>query len=703
MINNTYGIAVVCIPSDRLITDENGEQFYECLTQDELQKITQEKDKDLLKTYLFNALSMMDSTISTIATSIEKGLPIQVKILFTIKDAIKGSVLNMDNEELSATEKIVLGGVTIGIGIILIVTLPKSIIGVIVSLIISYLITWLLNKIYIYLRDNSVEQIWQDIKNLANAAMKNIMTLIESDTRRLEERKESLVDKVADEILQLQDVSKKAFKENMSSEDYDNLITLLCEIDSNHFDIHRYLECSACISYALESTNNKEFEEIYAPLHSAQNAIKLSFEAQCLNHKNEPLANKEIYAFSNDINHFVDRATSDENGIARFENILVKDNYSNSQVYFVLKQLGLDEEQREYHLNISPRITINPKSKQSGNIQTKQLNFNKHIPSHIANNDSIKPNIKVTSITNTESNSPNNNLDSITLKANYALKDSAKKYIKNDEKTYLNDSIQQHKHKTKWGYIVFNKDEDINQTLNKLNQSQPLIYSKRFKTLENIKGEVVTIPYKQEWDNKQVRFFAYLWRAHKDVGVDMEFEEQIPPNVIRIECEDGSDEFIEIVLPEENPQKQNLFEKALDVADIVGNIPLTQAKIFKLPKGVKYAYNGIKHLYKAKSLTRKEVLKIVDRLPKGGAKGKSDRIRLVKGKQELDELWEKLTQNAKELPNGADKLHNKPIYRRQLDDGVNINYRIDSKTGGEIIEIHNKNPYINKTIHIKGG
>lgn len=28
-MSETYGIAVVCVPSDRLITDENGEQFYE--------------------------------------------------------------------------------------------------------------------------------------------------------------------------------------------------------------------------------------------------------------------------------------------------------------------------------------------------------------------------------------------------------------------------------------------------------------------------------------------------------------------------------------------------------------------------------------------------------------------------------------------------------------------------------------------------
>lgn len=96
---------ITCVASDRLITDENGEQFYECMTQEELERIAREKDKETLKTYLFNALSMMDSTISTIATSIEKGLPIQVKILFTIKDSLKGSVLNMDNEDLSVDKE----------------------------------------------------------------------------------------------------------------------------------------------------------------------------------------------------------------------------------------------------------------------------------------------------------------------------------------------------------------------------------------------------------------------------------------------------------------------------------------------------------------------------------------------------------------------------------------------------------------------
>ena len=74
---------ITCVASDRLITDENGEQFYECMTQEELERIAKEKDKDTLKTYLFNAL----------------------KILFTIKDSIKGSVLNMDNQDLSVDKE----------------------------------------------------------------------------------------------------------------------------------------------------------------------------------------------------------------------------------------------------------------------------------------------------------------------------------------------------------------------------------------------------------------------------------------------------------------------------------------------------------------------------------------------------------------------------------------------------------------------
>ena len=66
-------------------------------------------------------------------------------------------------------------------------------------------------------------------------------------------------------------------------------------------------------------------------------------------------------------------------------------------------------------------------------------------------------------------------------------------------------------------------------------------------------------------------------------------------------------------------------------------------------------------------------------------------------------MWEKLTKNAKELEAQIDKRHGKPIYRRQLDDGTNINYRVDSKTGGETIDINSRNPKVNVKIHIDKG
>lgn len=116
------------------------------------------------------------------------------------------------------------------------------------------------------------------------------------------------------------------------------------------------------------------------------------------------------------------------------------------------------------------------------------------------------------------------NLETITLKAHYSLKDSHKQYIQGDKQSYLTQSIQRHKHKTKWGYIVFDKDENIEEALNDLNKTKPLIKSARFKELEGITGEIISIPFEKEWEDKQVRFFAYLWRVDKDVGVDVEKE-----------------------------------------------------------------------------------------------------------------------------------------------------------------------------------
>ena len=50
-------------------------------------------------------------------------------------------------------------------------------------------------------------------------------------------------------------------------------------------------------------------------------------------------------------------------------------------------------------------------------------------------------------------------------------------------------------------------------------------------------------------------------------------------------------------------------------------------------------------------------------------------------------MWEKLTKNAKELEAQINKRTENQFTEEQLDDGTNINYKVDSKTGGEIYMI----------------
>lgn len=223
---NTYSISITCIPSDRLITDEYGEQFFECMSEEELERIQKENNKDSLKTYLFNTLSSMDSTISTIIADIERATPSSIKIIFTIKDSSKGSILNISNEELSTTETIVLGNITIGIGIASIVIIPKliasAILVFIADLIISYITAWLLTEVYLSLRNKSIE-LWQDLKKTSNQAIQNIMSVIETDERSLQERKEEITERAANKILNSTHQSK------MTQKEYEECIAYLCE------------------------------------------------------------------------------------------------------------------------------------------------------------------------------------------------------------------------------------------------------------------------------------------------------------------------------------------------------------------------------------------------------------------------------------------------------------------------------------------
>lgn len=322
----------------------------------------------------------------------------------------------------------------------------------------------------------------------------------------------------------------------LESKDYQSLIELLLNKNSNALDIDTLLHTFPnYLAYPTHSYSTKDSTNSSLALSTPKDALPIHIKAQCFNHKKEVLSNREIYVYSPNFYSFVDRAKSDENGFIEFHNAYVSSKMTNSDLYFVLNRYGLDEEQKDFHIKISPSKTIQPKDKQVGELLEQRLSFEKNIPKAITLNDNIKPNIKVNAIeyipqeyNHNSFNSPllleHHLIESITLQAHYVLKDSHKKNIQGDEQSLLKESIQRYKHKTKWGYIVFDRDEEIEQTLKQVNKTQPLVYSKRFKELENIKGEIVNIPFKEEWENKQIRFFAYLWRANRDVGIDVEFE-----------------------------------------------------------------------------------------------------------------------------------------------------------------------------------
>lgn len=314
------------------------------------------------------------------------------------------------------------------------------------------------------------------------------------------------------------DTPQEIITGNLINEEFQSLIALLCDKKCNVVDIHSFLECSHYLDRAHSTHQAQEISSI-------ANAIPIHITAQLFNHKNKPLSNMEIYVYSPNFYAFVDRAKSNENGFIEFHNACVSSKMTNSDLYFVLNRYGLDEEQKDYHIKISPSKTIQPKDKRARDLTNQTMFFVKNIPKAIAFNDSIMPSIKVSAIEYIPSSTDSQtNLETITLKAHYSLKDSHKQYIQGDKQSYLTQSIQRHKHKTKWGYIVFDKDENIEEALNDLNKTKPLIKSARFKELEGITGEIISIPFEKEWEYKQVRFFAYLWRVDKDVGVDVEKE-----------------------------------------------------------------------------------------------------------------------------------------------------------------------------------
>ena len=159
--------------------------------------------------------------------------------------------------------------------------------------------------------------------------------------------------------------------------------------------------------------------------------------------------------------------------------------------------------------------------------------------------------------------------------------------------------------------------------------------------------------------------------------VDVEFEESIPPNIIRIETEDGSGEYIEIEFGKSVEEIEREIEKEDEIrqeveeflgypsdsiADVSNSISHYQALIgnevktdisnvalprfmprFNRPKGSKRLYK--KNPPKAPEYARdeKDVMRIVRELPKQG-------YRLVwkaRDFEHLKQIWKRLTKYAK--------------------------------------------------------
>ncbi|MFY4691583.1 hypothetical protein ACOTVD_11195, partial [Campylobacter jejuni] len=184
-------------------------------------------------------------------------------------------------------------------------------------------------------------------------------------------------------------------------------------------------------------------------------------------------------------------------------------------------------------------------------------------------------------------------------------------------------------------------------------------------------------------------------------------QEIIPANVIRIETQDGSGEFIEIVFDdlEEWRNKssgaikplftpsEGLVEDILNSFKNVGIIgdALAMLGAVKNPKNAK---NIIKK--KSKYATKKEVIEVLKNkynlktskeLNKMGYKQiiKNGNVYMAKDNKQIKEIWDEITKDATILPDAGNG-----IKMRKLDDGTIIRLRKTSDSGGSAVEIDKK-------------
>lgn len=127
----------------------------------------------------------------------------------------------------------------------------------------------------------------------------------------------------------------------LSSKDYQSLIELLLNKNSNALDIDTLLHTFPnYLAYPTHSYSTKDSTNSSLALSTPKDALPIHIKAQCFNHKKEVLSNREIYVYSPNFYSFVDRAKSDENGFIEFHNAYVSSKMTNSDLYFVLNRYG---------------------------------------------------------------------------------------------------------------------------------------------------------------------------------------------------------------------------------------------------------------------------------------------------------------------------------------------------------------------------
>ena len=267
----------------------------------------------------------MDIIITSIAT---RGMGNSVKMLLNIKDGTKSMALNINNDDLNATENMILGGVAITISVIVGVIAGEGILAVFISILIGVLLNTILAKIYLYLKDKSIE-LWEKIKKEFDSTTASIALLIEKNVSSLQDFTSHIINKVSswvDEFdvnnLIIQGNHSSGEKEynpahpyanpqrNLSSKDYQSLIELLLNKNSNALDIDTLLHTFPnYLSHPTHSTKDSTNSSL--ALSTPKDALPIHIKAQCFNHKKEALSNREIYVYSPSFYSFVDRAKSD--------------------------------------------------------------------------------------------------------------------------------------------------------------------------------------------------------------------------------------------------------------------------------------------------------------------------------------------------------------------------------------------------------